>query len=68
MTSQDHIKKTTSYDLFHMVANYKRSGGKLDPVDEQLYEAVGNSHIDDESYKEALVDLVERLEDSGLVN
>ena len=58
----------TSYDLFHMLANYKRSGGELDPVDEQLYEAVGDSHIDDESYKEALVDLLERLEDSGLVN
>lgn len=67
MTYRDALKRQTSYTLYRIVSNFVREGGDLEKVDQQLFEAAGESHIDDESYKEALVDLIERLHDDDLL-
>lgn len=67
MTYRDHLKHQTSYSLYHDLSNFVRAGGDLEGADLQLFEAAGESHIDDESYKEALMDLIERLHDADLM-
>lgn len=67
MTYRVELNKQSSYALYHTLSNFKRDGGDLDGADLQLFEAAGESHIDDESYKEALVDLLERLHDDDLL-
>ncbi len=67
MTYRDLLVHQTSYSLYHTLANFVRADGELEGADLQLFEAAGESHIDDESYKEALVDLVERLHDEDLL-
>lgn len=67
MTYRDVLNHQTSYSLYLTLSNFKREGGDLEGADLQLFEAAGESHIDDEGYKEALVDLVERLHDEDLL-
>lgn len=67
MTYRDKLNKQTSYALYHTLANYMRSGGELKGEDLELFEASGESPTEDESYKEALVDLIERLHDDDLL-
>ena len=67
MTYRDELNKKTSYELYRIVSNFVRQGGDLEKADQQLFETVAESDIDDESYKAALVDLVERLHDDDLL-
>lgn len=67
MTYRDSLSKFNSYTLFHELANFVRAGGELEGADLELFEATGDSDIDDESLKEALVDLLERLHDDDLL-
>lgn len=67
MTYRDSLNRFNSYALFHELANYVRAGGDLEGADLQLFEAAGESDIDDQSHKEALVDLLERLHDDDLL-
>jgi len=67
MTYRDELNEKTSYRLYTTVKDFMRSGGVLSPADEQLMEVAGESHYEDESDKEALMDLLERLHDDDLL-
>ena len=67
MTYRDELAKKTSYQLYCMLSHSPWADGDMEKADKQLFEAVAESDIDDESYKEALVDLIERLHDDDLL-
>jgi hypothetical protein len=67
MTYRDELNKKSSYELYCIVAHYNREGGDLTGDDLKLFETEMESDIDDESNKEALVELVERLHDDDLL-
>lgn len=67
MTYRDELNKKTSYQLYCMVTAYVRKGGDLDAHDTKFIADAGESHHEDESDKEALADLVERLHDDDLI-
>ena len=67
MTYRDLLQRQTSYSLYHQLSNFVCCGGELEEADLELFERAGESHIDDESDKEALMDLIERLHDDDLL-
>lgn len=67
MTYRDELNKKTSYQLYRTVSKFVREVGDLEKADQQLFEAVAESDIHDESYKAPLVDLIERLHDDDLL-
>lgn len=67
MTYRDDLNRKTSYELYCMVSAFVREGGELSPPDEELMAAEAESHYEDESRKEDLVDLVDRLHDDDLL-
>lgn len=67
MTYRSELMTRTSCELYHMLATFVWNGGDLEGADEELYIKVGETKVDDESYKDALIDLVERLHDDDLL-
>lgn len=67
MAYRDELTQQTSFDLYRTLANFLREGGELTPDEEEFVNEVGNTRTEDERYKEALVDLVERLHDGGIL-
>ena len=66
MTYRDELNKKSSYELYHIVASFRLNGGDLAEADKELFITV-SWDVDNESYKEALVDLIERLHNDDLL-
>lgn len=67
MTYHDELMAKPSHVLYTMVVSYRWGGGDLEGADLQLYETMGETHWEDESHKDALVELVERLHNDDLI-
>ncbi len=67
MTYHDELNLKTSQELYSTVVRYKWEGGELTEGEEELLEVVGATQSRDQSYKGALVKLVERLHNDDLL-
>ena len=67
MTYRDELNQKTSFELYRMLSQFDSQGGELEGADNELYLRAAESKVEDESDKDVLVELVERLHNDDLL-